>query len=441
MIVYLRNKWHYFLGGILILIIVIYEAQGNGGDFNIFLSASRDLLLGKNIYSIKYNEWYHYYYDIIFALMVIPLTYVPLYFAKLIWLILNVFFVYRIWKIFITWLPFALLEKYSKILFSVLSFIFIISFLRDNFYHSQVTIFILYLTLEGLFLINSKRKIAGSLLIALGIDIKLLPIVMIPYLIYRKEWKSVLYIIGFIILFLFLPVIIFGYEYCMFLLYERWQLINPMNKAHILDTSERSFHSLSTLLATLLIRDCDDFHILPLKRNIANISIENLNIIINIVRGVLILFTLYFLRIKSFKVSNIKLQKLYEISYLCLIIPLIFPHQQHYAFFFIFPASTYLLFFIIIKYFYMKNLNITRYFRVKKIAIIFSISIIFLLTNSHFILGEFNNIYDHFKTLTYGVLMLLILLAICKPDKLLIKENPAGSDLSRRDSFGVIRVC
>jgi len=280
---YLRNKWSYYFGGLVILIIILFEARGKG-DFNIFVSASRDLLLGKDIYQIQYNEWYHYYYDILFALILTPFTYLPLYVVKLIWLILNVFFVYRIWKILMDYLPISLLRKNSKILFILLSFVFILSFLRDNFHLAQVSIFILYLTLEGLFFINNNRIITGSILIALGINIKLLPIVIIPYLIYRREWKSTLYIIGFIIVFLFLPILFIGFDYNNFLLIERWHLINPMNKAHILDTSERSFHSLTTLLATLLVKDSGEWHALTLKRNIANISIENLNIVINVVR-------------------------------------------------------------------------------------------------------------------------------------------------------------
>ena len=166
----MRNKWLYYFGGLVILIIILFEARGKG-DFNIFISASRDLLLGKNIYQIQYNEWYHYYYDILFVIVLAPFTYLPLYFIKLIWLILNVFFVYRIWKILMDYLPVSKLRKNIKMLFITLSFIFILSFLRDNFHLAQVTIFILYLTLEGLFLIFNNRKIAGSILIALGINL------------------------------------------------------------------------------------------------------------------------------------------------------------------------------------------------------------------------------------------------------------------------------
>ena len=156
-----RNKWFYYAGGLLILFILLYEARGRT-DFDIFYFASKDLFAGKNIYRIMYHEWYHYYYSIFFAFLMWPFTCLPLYVAKVIWLILNVFFVYRIWKILAAWLPLSLLDRKREILFILLSFIFILRFLRDNFHLGQVNIFILYLILEGLFLIVTDKKIAGS---------------------------------------------------------------------------------------------------------------------------------------------------------------------------------------------------------------------------------------------------------------------------------------
>jgi hypothetical protein len=419
---HLKNKLFYYLGGFIILFLIFFEARGKG-DFNIFISASRDLMQGKNIYQLQYNDYYHYYYNILFALILTPFTYLPLYFVKVIWLSLNVFFVYRIWKILMDWLPINALENNKKIFFTIISFIFALSFLRDNFHFAQFTTFILYLTLEGLFFISKKKILAGSLLIAFGIDVKLLPIVIIPYLIYRKEWKATVLIICFILIFIFLPMIFIGVDYNKLLLSERWNLINPMNQTHILDTSERSFHSLTSLLATLFVKNSGDIHALTLKRNIADISIENLNILINVVRGILVLFTLYFLRSKPFTSSIFKIQKLYEISYLCLIIPLIFPHQQHYAFLFIFPASTYVIFYFIYNYLNKANFKNIKYYKTKKFALIIFISISYLLTNSRLILGEFNDYYDHYKTLTYGVLILMILLTLCQPNNLINAEN------------------
>lgn len=413
----LKKYWLHILLGIAVLGVILFEASGNG-DFNIYLSASHDLLEHKNIYQIYYNEWFHYYYDVLFALILAPFSFLPVYWVKVGWLLLNVFFVYRIWKIITSWLTLETLTNKARIALTVISFVFALRFLRDNFHLAQVTIFILYTILEGLKLIFSGKKACGALLLAFGITVKLLPLVIIPYLLYRKEWRAAVFTIAFVVIILIVPAVFVGWEYNTFLLTERWHSINPNNKIHVLDTDERSFHSLSSLLATLLVENCgDENHVLQIKRNIADISIDKLNMIINIFRLFFVGCTLFFLRTRPFVKSPSNLQTLYELGYICTIIPLIFPHQQHYAFFFMFPAAVYLFYFLINNYYTNpKTLDTTGL--KKRNRLVAYLSIVFLLTSSHFILGTFNDYYDHFKTLTYGVIFFLFVLFFNSPDKL-----------------------
>jgi len=44
--------------------------------------------------------------------------------------------------------------------------------------------------------------------------------------------------------------------------------------------------------------------------------------------------------------------------------------------------------------------------------------VIFFLLSSDLLLGEYREIYDHFKTLTYGVLLLIPLLFFWRPKKI-----------------------
>jgi hypothetical protein len=417
MLTHLKHNWFYYLAGALVLALILIEAQGQN-DFDIFLAASRDLWQKKNVYTTMYNEWYHYYYGVFFAILLTPLTFLPVYVAKIVWLLCNVFFAYRIWKIVSGWLPLQQLDKKKLLIFGLLCFALSLRFLRDNFHLSQVTVFILYLTLEGLYLIEKDRKIPGSLLLAMGIDIKLLPVIMIPYLLYRKEWKAAGFVLAFVVLLILLPIIFIGYDYNNELLSARFLLLNPANQAHILDTSERSMHSLTTLLATLLVKDSRNIYDLEIPRNIADISIEQLNLVINICRALFVLGTLWFLRTWPFKPSNSKLHKLYEIGYLCVVIPLIFPHQQPYAFLFGFPAMAYLLFYTLYLYYYQPAVASDKHFKRKKLVLTVLLVLVYLTTSCHFILGQFNAYYDHFKIVTYGILLLVGVLAACPPERL-----------------------
>lgn len=410
---FIKNNKFTFLLCSLLLPLLLIESKVQG-DFDIFISASRDLFTGGNIYQIMYHEWYHYYYDVLFALLISPLQFIPIYWANFIWLLFNIYFTYRIWKIILFYIPIEVLNKKKRQILTIVSFAFIFALWHKNIHLTQMTIFILYISMEGLYQIENKKPLLGSCLISFGISVKILPIVLIAYFVYRGNFKVAISIIFFLVLILLLPALVIGYDYNLFLLGERWKIINPLNAKHILDVSEISFHSLSSLLSILLVENAGNSFSLELKRNIANVNLETLKVVLNIVRAIFILGTLYFIGSLPFRSSKSKLQSFYELSYILLITPLIFPHQQHYGFFFAFPAITYLVFYYIFIYFDDKS----KSGNLKKTCVILYIILIYFLLNSHFILGAYRTIYDHYKTLTYGILLIIPMLAFAKPNKI-----------------------
>lgn len=403
---------------IFLIVLTLIESRG-GGDFKIFLDASQDFFKGKNIYIETYNEFFHYYYDLFFAIIIYPLSFLPLFFAKFIWISSNIFLISKTWDLLFSWLPKDLLTDKSSKIFKIIIWIFMLRFFRDNLHLCQMTISILFLCLKGLDLIRSKKIYLGALFISIGISIKILPIVLLPYLLFRSYFKESILIVLFFIILQILPVIFIDFQQVMFLLNQRWYSLNPSNANHILDTAERSFHSLTTLLSTLLVEKCGDTYALPIKRNIANISLQNLKWSILILRLILISFTLFFLKNSFFKKQENSYFSLYELSYIFLLVPLIFPHQQHYAFYFLFPSIVYLTFYWLYQIendFFAKN-------KLKFYFLIIYVVILYFSTNCHLILGTFNEYYDHFKVLTYGTLLFIPILAISSPKKLNLQTH------------------
>lgn len=403
---------------IFLIVLTLIESRG-GGDFKIFLDASQDFFKGKNIYIETYNEFFHYYYDLFFAIIIYPLSFLPLFFAKFIWISFNIFLISKTWDLLFSWLPKDLLTDKSSKIFKIIIWIFMLRFFRDNLHLCQMTISILFLCLKGLDLIRSKKIYLGALFISIGISIKILPIVLLPYLLFRSYFKESILIVLFFIILQILPVIFIDFQQVMFLLNQRWYSLNPSNANHILDTAERSFHSLTTLLSTLLVEKCGDTYALPIKRNIANISLQNLKWSILILRLILISFTLFFLKNSFFKKQENSYFSLYELSYIFLLVPLIFPHQQHYAFYFLFPSIVYLTFYWLYQIendFFAKN-------KLKFYFLIIYVVILYFSTNCHLILGTFNEYYDHFKVLTYGTLLFIPILAISSPKKLNLQTH------------------
>lgn len=249
----LKNKYVMLVAAIAALAYIAIAAAGKE-DFFIYLSAAKDLFAQKDIYSLTYKNGYHYYYSVLFAAAIYPLSLLPLYVANFIWLALNVFLLTRMVKIAGRYFNLDTLSVKAQWVFIALCFVSCIKFVLQNIDCQQATILIMYLTLEGLEQVFAGKKSRGAALIALAINIKLLPLLFIPYLIYRKEFKAFLYILLYYGLFLMLPLAFIGRQQNMFYLHSWLHLINPDAPKQILDTDEGGFASLATLLSTLLVK-------------------------------------------------------------------------------------------------------------------------------------------------------------------------------------------
>jgi hypothetical protein len=248
----------------------------------------------------------------------------------------------------------------------------------------------------------------GALLIALAINIKLLPLLLLPYLLYRRYLKACAWLLLFLLALLLLPTPFIGLQYNTDLLKSWWALINPVNNEHVIDTAERSFHSLSSWLPGLLMDHVS-----------ANLDAKTVGIILNTMRFILLAFGLYFLRSLPFCRASSKLSAFRELAYLFLLVPLIFPHQQHYAFYFMLPAGTYMCYFLASQWVAESKSISGRKFN----YLVAGMILVFLTNNIQLLLGEFGNYYQHFKVITYGALFLIPMLAVSRPEEIPVRKE------------------
>jgi hypothetical protein len=422
----LKNVYLRYTAVLIAIAYVLLEARQNS-DFGIFLAASTNLVHGINIYTALYKLYYHYYYSPLFALALFPLTLFPVYLSKVLWLALNLVFVFRTWKALSFFLDRTVFSEKQKLFFTVFCFLFVLRFLTENFHCGQMTLFILFLSTDGMYRIMTGRYWIGALFISLAINIKLLPLVLLPYLFYRRYLKAFALIFLFLAFWILLPATLIGFSYNNTLLESWWGLINPSNKEHIIDTAERSFHSLSSLLPTLLMDHVDDHKVLSVKRNFANLDVKTIEMTLNILRVALILFALYFFHSRPFKRAENKLHALRELSYLFILVPLIFPHQQHYAFYFMFPAGTYLVYYLTMQLITERHAVSLLKFRL----LCLGTSLVFITNNLQLLLGEFGPYYEHFKIITYGALIMIPMLAAAKPEEIPVRKESVESEIAR----------
>jgi len=415
-----RNNVLNLLLLLFILVFCVKIALGNG-DFKVFLEAAKIVREGGS----PYNKWLHvggngyclYFYSPLWAIVLIPFTYLNNFIPNIAWLIANIFFLYRTVFLLRRYLSIEKLTSKQIKIILFLTILMSIRFILYNFGMIQMTLFILWSVLEGLRLFKNDKWVLGGLIIAFAINVKILPIVILPYLIYRKEFRAFISISIFSVLLLIIPSIYLGWDGNSFLLSEWWSVINPANSEHLIE-SDLGPHSLTALIPSLLTETQGDIDI---KRNILSLNVDAAIRVLNIIRILLVLFTFYFLKWPPFRKNKSNLLQLYELAYLFLIIPLIFPHMQKYAFALVIPLYFYISHFLVYNFKY-RNIVI-RNIRWYAILILYGLSFVLMTLSTDGIIGrELNEITQHFKTITWGSILLIFVL-ILAPPKITLKTK------------------
>jgi hypothetical protein len=393
------------IGFVIVYVILSINSAIHGGDFDVFLDAATKLGNHQNIYTPPFVKDLQYYYSPLFAFLLMPFT-GNFFITEFLWLLLSGFILYRNWIIIQMYFDFSAFTHKERNILGALSLFFIIRFILYNVAMVQINIFLLWAILESIQLINSKKWLIGSLILAFVINVKLMPIVVLPYLIYRLKFRAAISVVAFSILFLFLPSIFIGHEFNTFLLAEWWKIINPLNSEHLIEAGVNS-QSFVGIIPAFLTDTQGDINI---KRNLLSLSIETTELITNIIRLFFIAFTLFFLKLPK-KNNLYDISEFRAISYILLLVPLIFPHQQKYAFVFIFPMIVYLIYYCMIMWKFNRNKGFKIF-----LSLLLIVSVIFTPIIGSDIIGRFNyDLIHHFRILGISTILLVIFAVIGNP--------------------------
>lgn len=410
-----KERWFLLgiAGAFVFLVVSAIMAGFQRNDLDIFFAASRDMLAGENVYQKKYSTWYTYFYSPLFALVIAPLSHLPLPVAKLTWSLLGLAAVTRTFRLIGGWLlsGLARVEVLGVLFFSSL---FLLQSIRDNINAMQVTLLLVWLCVEGLALIGKGRWMLGAALIAFGIDMKMIPLVLLPYLIYRARWKATIAAVVWVGVLHVLPALVLGWDRLNELNAARATVLDPNSPRHIVDEEEPGFIALGSLLSAYLSDLGGNDHSPDLPRNLVNLNVQQLGWLLLIGRLVLAGAALHFLQWPPFRPAASPLRAAYEVAYLLLVCVLIFPHQRNYSFYLAAPAV----------------LCIARQAALRlrtgpcPTGLLVVFALIYLLSNAELLLGEFGLVYQHYKVLSFMVLALIVLLFWARPKEALA---PASS--------------
>ncbi len=422
-----NTKQQVYLYLFLILLSIGFTTQ-KAADYRIYVAAGRVMIderanpfLAEDMIETEpdgiVTPHAQYRYAPIFGIALYPISLLPKQFYIFLWLFLNAFLLVRTLLLFRDFFPKLLGDNRAFLVICALSIVLCIRLIGQNFQLGQTTIILVFLSFYSLYLSKKGRDLLAGLMLSLAIVTKIMPLVLIAYFVFRGNFKTPIYTVLWTILMVFLPALIVGWEYNSFLISEWYGIINPSNTEYTLET-KTGIYNLSSFIYAYFTEMPDDK--ISGNRSVANITYQVAGVITNIVRGIFILFTLYLTKWTPFKPLNDWKQLFWEFGYVSFAFPLIFPAQNKYSFYYIFPALFYLSI-----YLYQIKKEKGSIWKTKK-SILIPIIIYFILVNltSSNIIGKV--LYDqtqYFKIITFGVLALLIAYVQVKPSMLNAKPH------------------
>ena len=404
----------------LMLVYAIVSAIAtamDGGDFDVYLDASGKLSELKNIYSAPFIKGLQYYYSPFFAWLLIPVAR-HVFMTEVVFVIISYLFLYRSFQLMRNYYDFSKMPVVAQNTWAAVVLFFSIQFILYNVSMIQITFFLLWSILEALRLIESRRPLLSGALLGLAINIKLMPLLILPYLFYRGHFTVIFSMLLSFVFLLFVPALGIGFDFNMFLLSEWWSVINPVNKEHMFETGIGT-HSVVALIPVFLT---DTVGEIPVTRNFINLPHSLVEMITNLVRLFLLGLSLLFLRSWPFRSETNPVKRIWEISYFLLLIPLLMPHQQKYNFIFVIPMIAYLWYYHRVKFSSARNMVRQGSF----IVFILAVAVFSPLYGSDVIGKKMFLLTQHFRLMTICTILLIPLSLICHPCKLntLHKQDP-----------------
>lgn len=396
---------------LLVLGFVFLSVKGvlKGGDFDVFIHAAHKLQGGLNLYVQPFHEGLQYYYSVFFAWILLPFHTYALG-LKLFWALASLVMLVRAYILARGYLQLDKWTQKTRIIFGLLLLILSFQFIHYNLHKIQITLFLLWGIMESVHQAECKRPWLAGIILALVINIKIMPLLVLPYLLYRGYFKASAWTVVFSVVYLYSPAIYLGWEENNCLLTEWWKIINPTNREHVFEV-EIGGHSLSALIPVLIT---DTPLLFETKRNFLQLSEGTTEIILNCSRLLLAGITFLFLRSWPFQKEESPLKRFWELSYVICLIPLIFPHQQKYALLLTLPLVMYLLYF----FFEARRRGFSKG---EKIALSFFVAAMLCYSPLYGrdLIGRFLfEFTQYFRLLTFATLTLIPIAVYCRPDKL-----------------------
>ena len=385
---------------ILLIILIIWQlivAIIQGGDLESYLRASKRIIENEPLYV---QEVVAYIYPPLLAFILIPLTLIPPYIVKVIWFFLNIFLIYLSFKLLLNTIDQKNINIFSLSFFSIF---FTLRFFMDNSNLGQINIVILFLCGLTLYFFTLRKDFLAGIFLASAIVIKVTPIFLLFYFVFKREFKLSFYTLSSLIFFLLIPSLSLGFTGNIDALIQYKDIVqNIYDSTHL---NQSLYNTIIHFLSPVPLWN-------DMKINIANLSEYQIKKVIYTIFGIIsIIFAFIFRK----KIKRDDANILLEYS-MVIVLMLLFSPVSRKAHFVIL---------LIPHFFYLYFLLEFKTFRYRKLALIILITSFVLntLTVEGVMGRDPSDFMESYSCVTFGTITLLIGLVLLHSKKFTFFEK------------------
>jgi hypothetical protein len=184
--------------------------HGKGKDYPLWFTVGQRMLHGAPVYVAGQNGAFDFLYTPFAALLLA----IPSYFGKATMVTLLACTTLASWWMAI-WLSIRLAGSEQEVSPWNVAWPIVVTlpFVYDQFLNGQPNLLLLTLMLAGFFLLRARRTWLAGLPFAVAAAIKIFPVLVLPYLLWRRQWRTSAGMATFMILFLLVvPATVRGWD-------------------------------------------------------------------------------------------------------------------------------------------------------------------------------------------------------------------------------------
>jgi hypothetical protein len=182
--------------------------RGHGNDFTSYLLSAKAFMDGRSPYQT--GSPFPYIYPIFLCVILMPFSMMPYWLLNLLWFLGSVLALYFVWDILIRYYSPTFTRADAGAVF-IVPFLVLLNVIQNNLLNGQVNFIVLLLCTLFLRDYLLSRNLTAALFLSMAIAIKVTPLILLVYLLCRRDFLMAGLVISMTIILVFgVPYIIGG---------------------------------------------------------------------------------------------------------------------------------------------------------------------------------------------------------------------------------------